>query len=144
MPLRSAPASSQMSAAVNPATSRAGRVTLRNRQFGGQPGDLTGLHRTARPPERGGIDQILRRRRIETGGRRTNAGVVGECVTDVDGVDHDRAELHADLVLERERRLDHLVDRGGLGQRDQHHLAPLGVVEQLEHVVGLCPHRPAS
>ena len=41
-------------------------------------------------------------------------------------VDDDRAELHADLVLERERGLDDLVDRRRLGQRDQHDLATLG------------------
>ncbi len=94
--------------------------------------------------ERGGVDQILRRRRRRDGRSQHDVDVVGDGVTDVDGVDDDRAELHADVVLQRERRLDDLVDRRRLGQRDEHHLAALGVVEQLEHVVGLRPHRAAA
>ncbi len=41
----------------------------------------------------------------------------------VEGIDHDRPEPQTAFVLQRVRRLDDLVDRCGLGQRHQDHLA---------------------
>ena len=60
----------------------------------------------------------------------------------VEAVDDDRAEADADLVLEAVGGLDQLVDRRLLGQRHQHHLAPLRVGQQVEHVTGLGVDRP--
>ncbi len=67
--------------------------------------------------------------------------VVGQFDAEVDAVDDDRAEPHPDPVLERERRLDHLVHRRRLGQGDQHDLAALRILQELQHVIGLGPHR---
>ena len=55
-------------------------------------------------------------------------------------------EAHADPVLQAEGGVDELVDRGLLGQGDEHHPAALVVGEHLEHVLGLGvdradPHR---
>ena len=53
-------------------------------------------------------------------------------------------QLDADAVLDRERRLDRLVDRRRLGERDEGDLAAGGVAEHLQHVVGLRPHGTAA
>ena len=64
-----------------------------------------------------------------------NTKIPASCATLVDPIDDQRTELHSDVLLERERRLDHLVDRCGLGQRDEHDLAAFGIVQQFEYVV---------
>jgi hypothetical protein len=45
-------------------------------------------------------------------------------------------------VLDREGRLDELVDRGLLGQGHEHHPAPLRIGEELHHLGGLPVDRP--
>ena len=95
---------------------------------------------TTRPPECCSVQQHRCDRWFEIAHRSTGVGIVGQRVVEVDTVHDDRAELHADVVLEREGGLHHLVDRRRLGQGDQHDLASLGIVEQFEHLVGLRTH----
>ena len=60
------------------------------------------------------------------------AGHVG-----VQAVDDQRSQADADPILEVGDRFDQLVDRGLLGQGDQHDLAAGRVGEQFHHVAGL-------
>ena len=137
----STPASASMSLGASPATSLAGSSTC-----------ASGSCSVSRAISCASIDRRDRRNAAAAasatavdGSRprhaRSDRCLVGEVDADVDAVHHDRPQLHADLVLEREGGLDHLVDRGRLRQRHQHHLTALRIVQQLEHVVGLCPNR---
>ena len=123
------------------AVNRNGSSELRQRQRSRQPLDLLELQRLAaragsRRPLRATAASPSAQRRA--GGLRRRDGVGVEPVEHgVDAVHDDRPEVHADAVLERERGLDHLVDRRLLGQRDEHDLAARRVGEQLEHVLGL-------
>ena len=76
------------------------------------------------------------------GRRRPRPGRCRARTVGVQAVHHDRPEAHADAVLEVERGLDELVDRGLLRQRDEHDLAAVRRGEQLEHVGGLRVDRP--
>ena len=68
----------------------------------------------------------LRRRPDLVGARQPVEGPVG-----IDAVDHQRAQRQADPVGEGLGRLGRLVDRGLLGEGDQHHLGPVGVGQHL-------------
>ena len=61
----------------------------------------------------------------------------------VTGVHDNRAQLDARLVLQRVGGLDRLGDRQLLGQGDEDHPAAGGIAQQLDHVLGLGPQRPA-
>ena len=94
-----------------------------------QAGELLGLQADAVPPEVGGGGAARRPRRGAGRRRRprrprrvgVEAGEVG-----VDAVDHHRTEARRRPGPRAEGGLDQLVDRGLLGQRDEHDLAAVG------------------
>ena len=128
-----------------------GRVERRHQQVGqgevpAQALDLLGRDGVAGQPEVPGLlerGQVLRRhgqagRVRHLGGRALEPDGLG-----VTGVDDDRAQLDARLVLQGVGRLDRLGDRQLLGQGDQDHPAAGGVAQQLDDVLGLGAQRPA-
>ena len=129
-----------MWSAARPATGSDTSSTTRHRDRLLEPGDLVVLHRPSgasehrRRPQGLGVGAAaeLHRRRI------------GHVRSRVDLVDHDRPEPDTDPIDERRGRLDHLVDRCRLGQRDEHDLASFRVAQQLHHVLRLGVHGPAT
>ena len=122
------------SASVEVRAGREREVHLGEGELVGEPTALGRVHRTACIAELGrGAEGAPRHRRTDV-----------EQHALVDRIDDHRTEADTDTVLERVRRLDDFVDRCGLGQRDEHDLAPCRIAEQLEHVVGLGGDRPAA
>ncbi|MEZ5166193.1 MAG: hypothetical protein R2695_06770 [Acidimicrobiales bacterium] len=102
-----------------------------------QPTELIGLEREPFPAQH--------RRHAKVGrfvggepdgvGRRLGIGESGDGREDA--VHDHRSECQPDLVLDGEGGLDQLVDRGLLGDADEHGPAAGGVLEHLEHLDGL-------
>ena len=115
-------------------------------QLAAEPLHLLGGDRVAGQAEGAGLlerGQVARRDR--DAGRRGHLGrrPVQPDRLGVAGVDDHRSELHARLVLQGVGRLDRLRDRQLLGQRHQDHPAAGRVAQQVDHVLGLGPQRPA-
>ena len=137
----SASASSSSSAGPSSAANRNGQAELGQRQLLGQPADLLGLQRRPVAAERGRRRAGRRPRRAQGRARRPRRPPAGSASSPASvgyrPLTTTGPEADADPVLEAEGGVDQLVDRRLLGQRDQHHLAPRRVGEQLEHVAGL-------
>ena len=127
------------------------RVERRDEEVGqgqvpAQALDLLGRDGVAGQPEVPGLLQrgLVLRCQGEAGPlRHLGDGVLEAHGLGVTGVDDDRPQLDAGLVLQRVGGLDGLRDRQLLGQGDQHHPAAGGVAQEVDDVLGLAAQGPA-
>jgi hypothetical protein len=110
------------------------------RQFAGQALHLFGRDGVAVQPKAPGLlerGQMAGCQRDAGGGGHFGCRPVEPRRFGVAGIDDDRSELDARLVLEGVGRLDRLGDRQFLGEGDEDDPGPGRVREQIDHVLRL-------